>query len=156
MPGEGPLQAALMSVHVELDALFLVHQRALLDRDVARARSAFARFRDVLLRHAADEEAIVLPLYAACGGDATDSPAAQFRLEHDKLRRFLDELGPRLDALAQPIDDRELLAILDRESWFKNLLLHHDLRERNALYPRLSSLCDEAAQRAALAQLAPR
>lgn len=160
MPGEGPLEAAMMPVHARLDALFFAHQQALLDRDAPRALLAFTVFRDTLLHHARDEESQVLPLYVACGGDASDSPSAQFRIEHDKLRRFLAELEPRLESLCtlavasdRSAADRELLGILDRESWFKNLLVHHDLRERNALYRLLSAECDEERQRAALAAM---
>ena len=48
----------------------------------------------------------------------------------------------------EPPDDRRLLELLDLQATFKNLLLHHDLRERAALYPRLATMLtpqDEAA-----------
>jgi hemerythrin-like domain-containing protein len=136
-----PLETAMMAVHDRLEDLFFRHQCALLDRDLPAARTLLSKFTALLLTHAEDEESWILPAYVESGGDATDSPAKQFRLEHDKLRRFLAEIGVRLaadlpdDALAQR---REILGILDRESWFKNLLTHHDLRERRVLYPRLS------------------
>lgn len=156
MSEPGPLESVLMPIHDCLDALFLAHQVALLDRDLPRARRMFDRFRDAILAHAADEEAHVLPLYAESGGDDSNSPSSQFRLEHDKIRRFVSELDERLTALASDtgqLDDRSLLTLLDRESWFKNLFAHHDLRERNALYPRLSSGCPQDRQRTALARL---
>lgn len=155
MHAPGPLERVLMPLHEGLDALFFAHQVALLDRDGARAQRCFLAFRDAIETHAVDEESHVLPLYARSGGDATDSPSAQFRLEHDKIRRFLTELAPRIAALAgaTSIDDRELLGILDRESWFKNLFTHHDLRERNVLYPWLSLHCDATSQEQALARL---
>ena len=155
MSQHGPLERCLMPLHDALESLFFAHQVALLDRDAARALRGFDAFRTAIETHASDEEEQVLPLYAQCGGDDTDSPVAQFRIEHDKIRRFLAELSPRLSALAASarIDDRELLGILDRESWFKNLFIHHDIRERNVLYPFLSRHCAEDLQLAALSRL---
>ena len=43
-------------------------------------------------------------------------------------------------------DDARLLELLDREATFKNLVLHHDLRERNVLYPFLAARIDRAEQ----------
>jgi hypothetical protein len=151
----GPLESAMMGLHAGLAERFFEHQRALLDRDLPAARAALADFAARLRRHAADEEAWVLPAYASRGGDATDSPAAQFRTEHRKMLAFVDEIEQRLAALDTAPADRALLELLDRESWFKNLMAHHDLREGRALYPKLSAWLSEAEQRAILDRCAP-
>lgn len=145
--------ARMMALHERLDERFFAHQRALLDRDFARAAAALADYRQRLERHIDDEEAHVLPRYEATGGDATDAPLRLFRGEHRNLRAFVAEFARRLEQLQQAPDDRALLELLDRQATFKNLLLHHDLRERNALYPFLERQLDEGQQQAVLAAL---
>ena len=144
---------SMMALHTRLDARFFAHQQALLDRDFPRAAAELAAYRERLWRHVADEEAHVLPRYQALGGDATDAPVRLFLGEHANLRRFVDEFVERTARLAHTPDDRALLELLDREATFKNLLLHHDLRERNALYPWLARRLSAEARRDVLAAL---
>lgn len=127
----------MMNVHCRLDALFSQHQRALLDRDLVRAGIWLDSYCEQLAVHMEDEEHFVIPLYQQLGGDGTDAPAKLFLGEHAKLREFMARIGAVTAALATQPDDRELLKLFDLEASYKNLLLHHDLRERNALYPRL-------------------
>ncbi|MFY9341631.1 MAG: hemerythrin domain-containing protein [Planctomycetota bacterium] len=145
------LAREMMALHDELARGFFTHQVALLDRDHARALAALTTYRDHLLAHAADEEALILPRYRELGGDATDAPVRLFLGEHDKLRAFLADFVARVAALCERPDDGALLELLDREATYKNLMLHHDLRERNALYPFLAARLSPAEQRAVLA-----
>lgn len=143
----------MMALHGRLDERFFAHQRALLDRDFVRADAALAEYEQRLERHIDDEEAHVLPRYEAAGGDATDAPLRLFRGEHRNLRAFVAEFARRLEELRAAPDDRALLELLDRQATFKNLLLHHDLRERNALYPFLERHLDAGQQHAVLTAL---
>lgn len=136
----------MMAEHREHERLFLMHRKALLDRDLPRARRAFTEFATTLREHAELEERHVFPAYAAAGGEATDSPPAQILKEHDKLRNFLANLERRLAELDEPVDDAKLLDLLDAEAWLKNLMAHHDLREGRAVYPFLSEHVDEPTQ----------
>jgi hypothetical protein len=148
---DAPLTRTMMGVHDALDASFFAHQQALLDRDFARAARELADYRTLLFEHAAGEEAAILPRYRALGGDATDAPVKLFLGEHKNLRAFVDDFGRRVDALRARPDDRALLELLDRQATFKNLMLHHDLRERNMLYPFLAARLPDAEQHAILA-----
>lgn len=143
--------ADMMALHAQLDVRFFAHQRALLDRDFVRAAAALAGYRDRLVQHIDDEETHVLPRYAGLGGDAGDAPVRLFRGEHQNLRRFVDEFVARTARLAATPDDHALLELLDRQATFKNLLLHHDLRERNVLYPWLAERLTAAEQQRVLA-----
>lgn len=87
----------------------------------------------------------MLPRYQGLGGDP-DAPVKLFLGEHENLRRFVDEFVQRTAALCQQPDDRLLLELLDRQATFKNLVLHHDLRERNVLYPFLAARLSAAEQ----------
>lgn len=142
-----------MGLHVRLDERFFAHQRALLDRDFARAGAELDAYRDRLRRHIEDEEQHVLPRYLRAGGDATDAPVRLFLGEHANLRKFVDEFVARTARLAALPDDQAVLELLDREATFKNLLLHHDLRERNVLYPFLAQHLPPAEQTAVLTAL---
>ncbi len=145
------LGAAMMGLHDELARTWFAHQVALLDRDFARSGAELAKYRRDLLAHIADEETLVLTRYQELGGDATDAPTRLFLGEHRNLRTFVDEFAGRVAALQARPDDAALLELLDREATFKNLLLHHDLRERNMLYPFLATRLSPAQQRALLA-----
>lgn len=136
---DAELTAPMMALHDELNERFFRHQKALLDRDFAAAAQHLAAFAGDLRAHIADEDTLVLPRYRALGGDASDAPVRLFEGEHLNLERFVAEFTARVAALQSHADDRALLELLDRQATFKNLMLHHDLRERNVLYPFLSA-----------------
>lgn len=142
------LASAMMGLHDELARTFFAHQVALLDRDYATAARHLAVYREHLFAHAADEEVLVLPRYEQLGGDATDAPVKLFLGEHRNLRTFVDDFVVRVRALCERPDDAALLELFDRQATFKNLVLHHDLRERNLLYPFLAArlACEEQEQ----------
>jgi len=133
------LERTMMGVHDELDHGFFVHQQALLDRDLASAATRLEAYRELIARHMADEEGLILPRYAALGGDLTDAPVRLFLGEHAKMREFLADFAQRIAGLQEHPGDRALLELMDRQATYKNLMLHHDLRERRGLYPFLSA-----------------
>lgn len=145
------LEDGMMGVHDRLEAGFHAHQVALLDRDFARARAELSAYRELLAAHVEDEEAHVLPRYAAAGGDGTDAPVRLFLGEHRNLLAFTAEFDERVAALVATPDDRALLVLFDREATFKNLVMHHDLRERRMLYPFLAARLATDEQLAVLA-----
>jgi hemerythrin-like domain-containing protein len=146
-PPEALLERWFMARHDGLEQAFHAHQVALLDRDFARALAALRDYAAALVAHMREEESLILPRYAALGGDGTDAPTKLFLGEHEKMRAFVAECTRRTDALLASPDDRALLDLLDREATYKNLVLHHDLRERNGLYPFLSQRLSAAEQR---------
>lgn len=153
MDTHGRFVATMMGLHGLLEEQFFAHQQALLDRDFVRAAACLADYRDRLFRHMQDEEDLVLPRYEAAGGNKTDAPLKLFLGEHTKMREFVADFGVRLRGLAQRADDRGLLELFDREATYKNLVLHHDLRERNHLYPFMAKRLPEAEQEEMLAAL---
>jgi hemerythrin-like domain-containing protein len=132
---EEPFAQRMMGLHDDLAQRFFAHQRSLLDRDFALAASHLAGYRERLLWHMQDEEGLVLPRYRQAGGDETDAPVRLFLGEHQKMREFVADCEQRVQRLVECPDDRSLLELFDREATYKNLVMHHDLRERNALYP---------------------
>lgn len=144
----------MMERHAALDAQFLAHQTALLDRDVAGARAALARWREMLAAHMAEEEARILPVYAARCPQPPGGQTQMFLDEHRKLRELADDATTRTDALdAAGPAPAAILALLDRETMLKNYLDHHDRRERSFLYAALDAALPEDERARLLAEV---
>jgi hypothetical protein len=134
----------LLRIHSRLDALFLEHQRALLQLDLATARAALEAYEIELLLHMSDEEEHLLPLYCSRVVAPVGASAEIFTGEHEKLRQYLRLFGEALAKLATAVDlEREVIWLLDSQTTFKRLLVHHDTRERKFLYPLLDEFTNE-------------
>jgi len=127
---------SLLEVHGALDELFLQHQEALVALDVPRARALLERYERALLAHMRDEDELLLPLYERAGA-APRGPAELFSGEHEKIKRQLARFFVRLDELAQAVSPRGVVALITDQALYKGLMEHHDLRERELLYPTL-------------------
>lgn len=134
---EHELERVLVAVHERLESLLREHQMALIDRDLDAACGRWGEFSRLLEQHIVDEEELLLPLFAGRGGEQLASPPRQFRAEHEQMRKRLAEFGAVLERMGSPPTHDDVLDLLDRQSRFRWLLMHHDLRERRVLYPRV-------------------
>lgn len=137
MTRPAPSFLSLLDLHEDLREGFLRHQEALLEGDISQARALLASFDRAIRDHIRHEEEVLLPVYEERCGPIEGAPPALFYGEHRKIEKFLDEFAESLEQLAGTASTRARIALLDREGVFKNLLHHHDLRERSALYPEL-------------------
>ena len=140
-----PPLSQLLDVHRDLESLLAAHQAALLDRDLKSARDRLDRFRAALVSHIEDEERWILPAYEELP-HTTESYSKLYRGEHRKLLAIATEIGERLDALTDDPSAAEVISLLDRECFFKDLMSHHDVREQNDLYPVLDKALPPAAR----------
>ncbi len=138
-----PPLSQLLDVHRALEAHFAAHQAALLDRDLSTASDHLANFIRRLASHINDEEAWMLPAYEALP-HTTERYAKLYHGEHQKLLKIAHEIEDRVAALSRPPSAAEIIAVLDRECFFKDLLSHHDVREQNDLYAALDKHLTEA------------
>ena len=136
----------LLDEHPAQEDAFLRHQDALLMRNAKGAAAQLRRFAALILPHLELEEALLMPIYTARARPITGASPAVFHAEHRKIRADLDDLTARTAAL-ETCDAgsctatlRQYLALIDREYLFKDYLKHHDLRERNVLYPELDRI----------------
>lgn len=136
--------------HSALDRLFLDHQRGLLARDWARAEKRLAEYERELLAHMRHEERDLLPIYRR-HGEAPGAPAVFFTGEHRRMREFLRRIKARLRGLRSNRSPEKVLALLDLEAAYKNLVQHHDRRERSKLYPALDRAATPQEREACLA-----
>jgi iron-sulfur cluster repair protein YtfE (RIC family) len=145
---------SLLEVHGQLEELFLQHQEALVALDIPRARALLERYRRALEVHMRDEDELLLPLYERAGA-APRGPVELFSGEHEKIRRQLTRFFSLLDELAQAVTPRGVVALITDQALFKGLMEHHDLRERELLYPTLDRAVESPDERATwLARLA--
>lgn len=144
---------SLLEIHKALKELFLQHQEALLDGELARAKERLDEFEHRLVHHIREEEELLLPVYERAG-TVPGGPPVLFTGEHKRMRELLAGFKQALSSLEQNLDSRKrgILWLLDRQATFKNLMEHHDLRETNILYPTLDRVTSEAERREILAR----
>ena len=139
----------LLLIHRQLDEHFLEHQRALIRGNLIAALSRLEQYQEQLLDHIKDEEEILLPIFEARVKAPVGGSAEIFRNEHIKIRDYVALLKAEIPKLSKATD-REQAAIfmLDSETTFKRLMVHHDNREHKFLYPLLDEVTtdDERAE----------
>lgn len=144
----------LLEIHGRLDALFAEHQRALLRLDVELACACLEDYKRALLAHMHDEEELLLPLYGQHPEIPLGGSVEIFLNEHRKMREYLilfKQEMPRLRA-AEDLEGA-VIWLLDSQTTFKRLHVHHDTRERKMLYPLLDELTTEHERAVLFSQL---
>jgi hemerythrin superfamily protein len=104
------------------------------------------KFERELRVHMDAEEAYILPLYRERAGKVLGGDPDFFTLEHKNILRNLETAKESLRKLAvdPAAGRRQAHEFLDQEGMLLHLLEHHDLREKNTLYPRLDEVLTEA------------
>ena len=142
----------LLELHEDLDELFFSHQEALLALNIYSAERLLRIYDEKLLRHMEDEERLLIPVYRDRAGAIPGGPAELFLGEHRKMKEFIKEFYATLATLeaegGRPLR-RAIVGLLDRQFMYKHLVGHHDLREKNVLYPALDRVTS-AEERVAL------
>ena len=135
----------LLDGHEELRTALREHQEAVAAGDLEAARAAWDRFHARLDAHSRSEDELLLPRLAVVGPTAVGGGVELFDREHRKLRRLAAAAhgrihDPAVGALPPGlrVDWIEALHVL------KELLAHHDERERAALHPVLEDRLDPA------------
>jgi hypothetical protein len=134
----------LLVLHQQLDEEFFEHQRALIFGEFNAALERLLGYESLLLDHIRDEEELLLPIYEARAEIPVGASAEIFCNEHNKIRQYLELFKAEFTKLLTA-DDREraIIFLLDSETTFKRLLVHHDTRERKFLYPLLDEVTGE-------------
>ena len=140
--------STLLELHEELDKKFAEHQYALLRYDFDLALELLQTYEAELLAHMADEEEILIPIYAERAEIESGGVVELFLNEHKKMLEWLKVFREATSSLkAETEREPILIRLLDRESFFKKLCTHHDIRETKFLYPALDKVVGEEERR---------
>jgi iron-sulfur cluster repair protein YtfE (RIC family) len=142
----------MMEVHRDLFELLAVHRDHVVGLEWDRALEALQRFEDELRSHMTAEETHILPVYEKRVGAVTGGDPQFFYLEHKNILRNLDTAKEELRRLARDPKSgrRQAHEFLAAESMLLHLLQHHDLREKNVLYPKLDEALSPEERQALL------
>jgi hemerythrin-like domain-containing protein len=134
----------LLGLHEELADMFLAQQYALLRFDFSGALSVLKAYETALLKHMADEESLLMPIYEQRAVSETGGSSQLFLKEHVKMRGWVTFFREQIGRLAEdPKPEADLILLLDRESFYKRLCSHHDRREALHLYPEMDRITTE-------------
>ena len=113
--------------------------------EFGRALAELEGFERDLRVHMDDEEAHLLPVYRSRIGKVLGGDPDFFTLEHRNILRNLETSKEALRRLAADpqAGRRQAHEFLDQEWMLQNLIRHHDLREKNILYPKLDDVLSE-------------
>ena len=144
----------LLALHKELDELFFEHQRALMRGELEDAFARLTAYETALLEHMQDEEQLLLPIYVSRADMPVAGTGEIFLNEHIKIKHYLGLIKAEFPKLLQAKDlERAIIFLLDSETTFKKLLVHHDNRERKILYPLLDQLVTDDEKRSLFPKL---
>ena len=134
--------ASLLDLHAGFDASLFDHQQRLVEGAPHEARAALSRFAAGLRAHIRAENDVILPFYEKHASIPKGGAPEYFRAEHRKIERLIAEAEAWMRAwtgLVWPTG--EVVLLIEREKLLKEVLEHHDERERAILYPA----CDAVA-----------
>lgn len=122
--------------HDRLDELFRRFQ-TLKHSDFFRAKEAFVQFHFGLQRHITWEEKILFPLFETrTGMSSAMGPTAVMRLEHGRIREYLDGIYRKVQQTNPQTEEEE-------NGLLKVLGLHND-KEELILYPAMDQHMTDA------------
>ena len=119
--------------HARLDILLQQFERCNAS-DPVKAASLFDQFKSGLERHILWEEEILFPIFEDKTGLRGVGPTAVMRFEHSQIKDLLARIQSAL-ARPAPASPTDLFAL-------KDLLVQHNHKEENILYPGMDSMLD--------------
>lgn len=147
--------ADLASAHEDIRSRLYDWLEAVAAGEAHTARARFEDFDALLRSHAAMEEEHLIPLFAARGLERPGCTADILRSEHDKIRRLLDRARAQLAPPAEPIPPRLRVDLVLDSRNLRELLEHHDQRERTGFFTALDGALG-AEERTALYEICER
>ncbi|MDP6850073.1 MAG: hemerythrin domain-containing protein [Planctomycetota bacterium] len=134
-----PSFADLAFVHEGLMELLLAHQECVALGELNEARSKLEAFIVSLKDHISKEDTHLIPIFSQRVEEQVGCTAELLLAEHRKLERLMEKALARIVALEKvgSISGRERVAVIEEEHMLKEVLKHHDERERAAFFPNL-------------------
>ncbi len=129
----------LNNFHEYTDQVFIDHQKLIMNARFEDSYIQLSRLAVLLKQHAMDEETLLLPPYQERIQPEPPGGAVRFyQREHQQILRMMNTYITDLNLWRKnPPADVELVRRFDSYYKFKELLDHHDARERVFLYRML-------------------
>ena len=144
--------ADLLESHTELTARLRAHLLAVVVGDLPQAQQDFHRFAALLQAHSLAEDQVLLPAFARLKLESNGCSLEILHKEHRKLRRLLEEMRARIFAPKVQLTAAVRLQWIEQTRLLKEVLEHHDVRERAALNPVLDQALSQAEASALAAE----
>jgi hypothetical protein len=123
------------------DRLFLEHQSALMHKKNEQALHLFGKIYNYRMSHLSAMENILLPAFEKIVPDIPKGAKKIYFLREKKLiERELKRMIRMLSESVLHNTTLDLLHLFEEYVWLKDLLDHHDAREKTFLLPTLQSL----------------
>ena len=129
--------------HRDCDSRWVDVEEFLDNGDMEMAAEVWKRYEKCMRRHLEMEEDILFPAFDARSGNAVGGPTADMRMEHQKIRGMLEEIGEAIEA-------GQAEQALDRGDTLLMLVQRHNIKEESMLYPMAENML--AGEWAALAE----
>jgi hypothetical protein len=135
--------------HDYMNKMFIAHQILIMRGKTEHAVDLLEKFRILQIQHIKDEEELLIPLYQKLIIRFPQGGAVEFYLhEHRQIEKFIDRLLVYLQSwTGKSSIDKNMVEQFDRCLRFKNLIDHHDARERIFLYRLLDQRLTALQQR---------
>ena len=132
--------------HAKLDRIFEEYRRQP-SSDSAQARTLFDQFMAGLQGHIIWEEELLFKVFEKRTGMTERGPTDVMRMEHGRIKGFLEEMNARLLGGALQGLDELAVGLLE-------LLASHNEKEENVLYPSLDRMLTGPDQKQVLDDMA--
>jgi iron-sulfur cluster repair protein YtfE (RIC family) len=136
----------MMADHAKLDRTFADFQQQQ-GRDTVQAKLLFDQFMAGLQGHIIWEEELLFPIFEKRAGMTAGGPTEVMRMEHGRIKGFLEEMDARiLGGVSEGLDELAL-GLLE-------LLSSHNQKEEQILYPAIDRMLTDEDRKKVLGDMA--
>jgi len=126
--------------HTQMGMELAAHLEAVAMGDLLRAQRQFRAFEATLVAHSQTEDELLLPVFNAAGLESNGCSVAILDKEHRKMRRLCSEARRRIeDPSLLHLDAATRVHWIEACHMLREVLEHHDMRERAALHPVITT-----------------
>jgi len=129
------------------DDLFLKHQIKLMHKEIENALAVFEQLYRIRTIHLSVMEEILVPAFISMIEEIPEgAKPLYFEREKKQIFKYLDKYIKLLGNLLLHSDPLDIVSLFEDYAWFKDLLDHHDAREKAFLFPSLDKIANDKKQ----------
>jgi len=134
-----PKNFSELKLNLELcDKLFLQHQVQLLHKKNEQAFAIFEKLTLIRKVHLTVMEDCLLPVFKKTLQQIPDgAKPLYFEREKKQILKYLNKYIRKLGSIILNSEELDIVTLFEEYAWFKDLMDHHDAREKAFLFPIL-------------------